>query len=362
MKVGIIGGGQLARMLAIAGYPLGLEFLILEPAEDACSAHLGEHLCADYDDEKALSELAEKVDVVTYEFENVPASAVKYLQDKVPVYPPPKALACARDRLNEKRLFRELGIGTAEFADIDSLESLKKAVKEIGLPAILKTRTLGYDGKGQQMLRAGTDLEVAWKNLKGAPAILESVVPFDREVSIIAVKSVSGETVFYPIAENVHTDGIIRLSTSMMNDPVQGVAEEHARKVLGALDYVGVLAIEFFQVGDQLLANEMAPRVHNSGHWSIEGSVCSQFENHMRAVIDFPLGSTKSVGYSVMVNLIGELPELSDVLAIPGAHLHLYGKSPRPGRKIGHITVCGETENNLKEILVQVDSLVHAGT
>ena len=358
MKVGIIGGGQLARMLAISGYPLGLDFVILEPAKDACSAHLGDHLCADYDDEEALAELAEKVDVVTYEFENVPASAVEFLNGKCPVYPPAQALACARDRLNEKNMFRELGIGTAEFADIDSLQSLEKAVKEIGLPAILKTRTLGYDGKGQQVLREDTDLETVWKDFNDVPAILEGFVPFDREVSIIAVKSVSGEMAFYPIAENHHEDGILRLSTSQADDPVQSLAEDYAQRVLEKLDYVGVLAIEFFQLGDQLLANEMAPRVHNSGHWSIEGSECSQFENHMRAVTDQPLGSTKNIGYPAMVNLIGELPDTEKILSIEGAHLHLYGKSARAGRKIGHITVRGVSEKNKQEILNKVQDQV----
>ena len=361
MKVGIIGGGQLARMLAIAGYPLGLDFVILEPSE-ACSTMLGDHINAAYDDEKALAELAEKVDVITYEFENVPASSVEFLKDKCPVYPPAQALVCARDRLNEKTMFRDLGIGTAEFETVDDLASLKTAVEKIGLPAILKTRTLGYDGKGQQMLREGADLEIAIDNLKGASAILESLVPFDREVSIIAVKSVSGEMAFYPIAENAHTDGIIRLSTSLANDPMQSVVEEYAGKVLEKLDYIGVIAIEFFQVGDRLLANEMAPRVHNSGHWSIEGSECSQFENHMRAVIDQPLGSTKNIGYPVMVNLIGELPEISKVLSIKGAHLHLYGKSPRPGRKIGHITVRGESKEEAQVILDQVQALMQKTT
>ncbi len=344
MKIGIIGGGQLARMLALAGYPLGLEFVILEPAEDACSAHLGEHFCAPYDDRQALEALAQKVDVVTYEFENIPASSVEFLQQQIPVYPPPKALACARDRLNEKTLFRELGIETAEFAEVDSYESLCQAVERIGRPSLLKTRTLGYDGKGQQMIWEETDLEAVWCNLNGVPAILEALVPFDREVSIIAAKRVSGEMVFYPVAKNIHEEGILRVSVSLADDPVQTLAEAYARKVLDALDYVGVLAIEFFQLGDRLLANEMAPRVHNSGHWSIEGSVCSQFENHMRAISDQPLGSTENIGYPAMINLIGTIPERSSVLAIPGVHLHLYGKSPRPGRKVGHITVCGKTE------------------
>lgn len=358
MKVGIIGGGQLARMLVFAGYPLGLDFVILEPVQDACSTHLGEHLCADYDDEAALAKLAEKVDVITYEFENVPASAVEFLDGKCPVYPPAQALACARDRLNEKTMFRKLGIGTAEFANVESLDDLKQAVATIGLPSLLKTRTMGYDGKGQQMLREGTDLEAVWRDFNGVPAILESLVPFDREVSIIAVKNVSGEMAFYPIAENHHEDGILRLSTSQVNDPVQSLAEDYARRVLERLDYVGVIAIELFQIGDQLLANEMAPRVHNSGHWSIEGSVCGQFENHMRAVTDLPLGSTENIGYPMMLNLIGDLPDSADVLSIPGAHLHLYGKSARPGRKVGHITICGETEDKKQQILDQVQAKV----
>ncbi|MFK8068930.1 MAG: 5-(carboxyamino)imidazole ribonucleotide synthase [Gammaproteobacteria bacterium] len=358
MKVGIIGGGQLARMLAISGYPLGLDFVVLEPGKGACSTQLAEHICADYDDEKALAELAEKVDVVTYEFENVPARAVEFLADKCPVYPPAQALACARDRLNEKTMFRGLDIGTAEFATVDSLEDLQKAVVKIGLPSILKTRTLGYDGKGQQMLKEGTDLAAVWKDFNDAPAILESLVPFDREVSIIAVKNVSGEMAFYPIAENLHREGILRLSTSQTNDPVQALAEDYARRVLEKLDYVGVLAIEFFQLGDQLLANEMAPRVHNSGHWSIEGSICSQFENHIRAVIDQPLGSTKNVGFPSMVNLIGDLPDSNKILSIAGAHLHLYGKSPRAGRKVGHITVRGEDEKNRQDLLQQVHAHV----
>ncbi len=354
MKVGIVGGGQLARMLAIAGYPLGLDFVILEPAEDACSSHLGEHLCANYDDETALAELAEKVDVITYEFENVPVSAIEFLDGKCPVYPPAQALACARDRLNEKTMFRELGIGTADFANIESLDDLKQAVVQIGLPALLKTRTMGYDGKGQQMLREDTDLDAVWKEFNGVPTILESLVLFDREISIIAVKNVSGEMAFYPISENHHEEGILRLSTSQVDDPVQSQAEDYARKVLEKLDYVGVIAIELFQVGDQLLANEMAPRVHNSGHWSIEGSVCGQFENHMRAVVDLPLGSTENLGYSTMINLIGDLPESMEVLSIPGVHLHLYGKSARPGRKVGHITVCEDSAEKTQKILDQV--------
>ncbi len=353
MKIGILGGGQLARMLALAGYPLGFEFVFLCPVPDACAAPLGEHLCADFDDKDALQHLAGKVDRVTYEFESVPAETVEYLNNKRPVYPPPQALAIARDRLLEKNLFNELGIDTAPFMPVDSLDDMQTAVAKIGLPAILKTRTLGYDGKGQQRLHDASELAAAWDGINGATAILEGFIPFEREVSIIAVRSVSGEMAFYPLSENTHEAGILRLSTSLVDDPMQGLAEDYAQRLLEHLDYVGVLAIEFFQLDGQLLVNEMAPRVHNSGHWSIEGAVTSQFENHLRAIAGLPLGSTALTGYSGMVNLIGELPDIDAVLSIPGSHLHLYGKTPRPGRKLGHITVCANNETKLERALAR---------
>ncbi len=355
MRVGVLGGGQLARMLALAGYPLGIEFVFLCPVSDACAAPLGEHLCAGFDDEVALQRLAGKVDRVTYEFESVPAGAVEYLSGKLPVYPPPQALATARDRLHEKNLFNELGIDTAPFMAVDNLSDLQQAVAKIGLPAILKTRTLGYDGKGQQRLHDASPLAAAWEGLNGAAAILEGFVPFEREVSIIAVRSLSGEVAFYPLSENVHEAGILRLSTSLPDDPMQGLAEDYAQRLLEHLEYVGVLAIEFFQLDGQLLVNEMAPRVHNSGHWTIEGAVTSQFENHLRAILDLPLGSTALTGYPGMVNLIGELPDIDAVLSIPGAHLHLYGKTPQPGRKLGHITVCADDNgDSLKRVLAMM--------
>lgn len=346
MRIGVLGGGQLARMLALAGYPLGLEFVFLCPVRDACAAPLGEHLCADFEDQAALRRLAAKVDRVTYEFESVPAATVEYLQDKVPVYPPPRALAIARDRLNEKTLCNQLGIETAPFMAVDSLADLQRAVAEIGLPAILKTRTLGYDGKGQQRLHETSDVAVAWQGNSGAAAILEGFVPFEREVSLIATRSTSGEMAFYPLSENQHEAGILRLSTSLVDDPMQGQAEDYARRLLEHLQYVGVLAIEFFQLDGRLLVNEMAPRVHNSGHWTIEGTVTSQFENHLRAILGLPLGSTALIGRPGMVNLIGELPDINTVLRMPEAHLHLYGKAPRPGRKLGHITVCSEDDGD----------------
>ncbi|BAO44562.1 5-(carboxyamino)imidazole ribonucleotide synthase [Thiolapillus brandeum] len=358
MKIGILGGGQLARMLALAGYPLGLDFVVLEPAPDACAAPLAGHIQAAYDDPAALEQLAELVDRVTYEFESVPASAVEQLGESLPVYPPANALATARDRHHEKTLFNELGIETAPFAEVHDLAGLKQGVAQLGLPAILKTRTLGYDGKGQQLIHPGDELEAAWQAVGQVPCILEGLVNFDREVSIIAVRSVSGEMAFYPLAENVHRDGILRLSTCLHEDSHQPLAEDYARRMLEHLGYVGVLAIEFFQVGEHLLANEMAPRVHNSGHWTIEGAHTSQFENHLRAVLDLPLGSTQPLGHAAMVNLIGDLPDTKALLGLENVHLHLYGKAPRPDRKIGHVTVREASVDELQARLSNIDNVL----
>jgi 5-(carboxyamino)imidazole ribonucleotide synthase len=349
MKIGILGGGQLARMLSLAGTPLGVDFVFLCQAHDACAAAVGEHLHARFDDKEALKQLASQVDVITYEFESVPAESVESLSSTLPVYPPPRALATARDRLHEKTLFNELGVKTAEFVNLTCFEDLQQAVAKIGLPAIIKTRTEGYDGKGQHFIRDESELDAAWEAMNGTPAIIEAFVPFDREVSIIAVRSVSGEMAFYPLTENEHREGILRKSTALVNDPMQGLAESYARCLLEHLDYVGVLAIEFFQVGDELLVNEMAPRVHNSGHWTIEGAETSQFENHIRAILDWPLGSTALLGHTVMLNLIGDLPDSKKILAQPHAHLHLYGKDERPGRKVGHITICAKDESTVNK-------------
>ena len=338
MIIGIIGGGQLARMMALAGIPLGMQFIFLDPAKDACAAPLGEHLCGDYDDEALLREMAEKADVVSYEFENVPASAIATLVPLIDVFPSEKALATARDRMSEKRLCNDLGIPTVPFAAIDTLEALQQAVQNIGLPAILKTRTLGYDGKGQALLRSEADLQGAWEQLGGVPLIYEGFANFQREISIISVRSRSGETRYYPLSENHHRDGILDTACSLPNDPKQAEAEALAKRILEQLDYVGVMALELFDTEAGLLVNEMAPRVHNSGHWSIEGAETCQFENHLRAVAGLPLGSTEAVGYAKMVNFIGRVPEASEVLSTQGAHLHDYSKEPRAGRKVGHVT------------------------
>jgi 5-(carboxyamino)imidazole ribonucleotide synthase len=339
--IGILGAGQLARMLALSGIPLGLRFVTLDPAPDACASAVSTHIVGDYGDREKLERFAGMVDVVTYEFENVPAESVGYLSERLPVYPSPEALALSRDRFTEKSLFVELGIPTPKFLAVDTLDGLKSAVREIGLPAVLKTRTLGYDGKGQSVIKSNGDAEAAWALAGGAPCILEAFVPFTREISVIAVRGRDGEKSFYPICENTHSGGILRHTVCRLNDPMQPVAEGLAGRLLERFDYVGVSALELFDVGGKLMANEMAPRVHNTGHWSIEGARTGQFENHVRAVAGLPLGVAEAVCHSAMVNFIGAMPEAADVLRVDGAHLHDYGKSARPGRKLGHATVCG---------------------
>ncbi len=347
MIVGIVGGGQLARMLALAGCPLGLKFIFLDPDPEACAAPLGQHLRGRYDDWALLARLAREVDVATYEFENVPEESIGVLSELVAVHPNANVLAVARDRLREKALFRELAVPTPRFAAVHTRADLERAVAKIGLPAVLKKRTLGYDGKGQAVLRSAGDFDAGWARLGGARSILERFVPFDREVSLIAVRGGNGEILFYPLAENTHRDGVLRFSVSRPGDPMQALAEDYARRLLDTLDYVGVFALELFQVGETLLANEMAPRVHNSGHWTIEGAETSQFENHLRAVLGWPLGPTTARGYAAMVNFIGVEPDAAQVLAIPGVHLHAYGKAARQGRKLGHATLRAENARAL---------------
>jgi len=357
MKVGILGAGQLARMIALAGYPLGLDFVFLDPSGDACANKLGEHLHGDYQDPRLLAQLAESADVVTYEFENVSADVAEFLTSHTRVHPSPKALAVAQDRLIEKNFFRSLEIPTPEFAPVDSLEDLEQAMASIGYPAILKSRRLGYDGKGQSMLKSEADLRPAWELLEGAPAIVEGFVPFDREVSVIAVRGVNGSMAFYPLSENLHRGGILRVARSCVGDAMQSQAEAYVSRLMDALGYVGVLALELFETGGRLIANEFAPRVHNSGHWTIEGAETSQFENHLRAILGLPLGSTAPVGKSAMVNFIGGLPEPQEVLALAQTHLHLYDKAPRKGRKVAHATVRAETSEQLSSLLQPLTAL-----
>jgi len=383
--VGILGGGQLGRMLALAGLPLGLRFRFLENQTDCPAAAVGEVIVGRYDDPAALERFARGIDVATYEFENVPAATARWLTEHVSVFPPERVLAIAQDRLSEKEFFRELGVATPDFIAIDDFDQLPAAAEQLGFPSILKTRRFGYDGKGQMTLRSSDDIQSAAERRQGdvllgrnrAPEslILESLIPFRRELSIIAARSRTGEDAFYPLTQNTHRNGILRESIAPapgLTPELQLLAESVAERVLDHTGYIGVLAIELFELADgTLLANEIAPRVHNSGHWTQDGAGCSQFENHLRAILGWPLGATGChhphkggtlTGgrgpHCAMLNILRELPDPKMVLGVPGAHLHLYGKSPRAGggggelRKIGHMNIIADDAQALDERLV----------
>ncbi|MHB1525817.1 MAG: 5-(carboxyamino)imidazole ribonucleotide synthase [Candidatus Dormibacteria bacterium] len=341
-RIGCLGGGQLGRMLALAGYPMGLTFTFLEPQPNSSAGQVARQLLGAYQDPALLAELSSRSDLVTFEFESVPEESARALLAACPVFPPPAALRAGQDRLEEKRLFGRLGIPAAEFAVVDSPEDLSSALASVGRPARLKARRLSYDGHGQAAVGGGDQAQAAFVRLGGVPSILERDVPFSRELSVIGVRSEAGETAFYPLIENHHQDSVLRLSLApapAAGPDLQAQAEAICRAVLDELEYQGVLTVELFQVGERLLANEIAPRVHNSGHWTLDGAATSQFENHLRAGLGWPLGSTRGQGVTAMVNLLGEAPDPALVLGIEGAHLHLYGKSPRPGRKLGHVNI-----------------------
>ncbi|WP_330948049.1 5-(carboxyamino)imidazole ribonucleotide synthase [Thermomonas sp. LB-4] len=358
--VGILGGGQLARMMALSGAPLGLRFLVLDTVADACAGQFAPMVVGDYTDQAALEEFAARVDVATFDFENVPAESAQWLTARVPVFPNPRALATAQDRLAEKTLFREQGIPVPPFAAIDTREQLQSAVAQIGTPCILKTRRLGYDGKGQFRIKAPGDVDAAWDALGAQAAkvglILEGFVAFQRELSVVAVRGRDGEFRAWPLTENWHVEGVLSasLAPAQVDDALRDTALSHARRLAEALDYVGVFALELFCRDGELLANEMAPRVHNSGHWTIEGSETSQFQNHLRAVLGMPLGDTRMVGHACMLNWLGEMPDPGPVLREPGGHWHDYGKAPREGRKVGHATLRAESPQALAEALRRV--------
>jgi len=361
--LGILGGGQLARMLALAAAPLGVNTLVVDSSADACAGQVAPLVTADWTDYAALETFADRVDVVTFDFENVPAETAHWLAQRVDVFPAPRALAVAQDRLAEKALFREFGLSTPDFMAIDTRADLDRALAAIGAPAILKTRRLGYDGKGQFRIRTLADADAAWAALGAQAAahglILEAFVPFDRELSVIAVRGRDGSFRTWPLTQNWHTDGVLSLSLAPAPDvgALQARATQLALTLAERLDYVGVFALELFVKGGELLGNEMAPRVHNSGHWTIEGALTSQFENHVRAVLGLPLGDTGARGLSAMFNWIGELPDAAPVLSAVDAHWHDYGKQPRPGRKVGHATVCAV---DAKQMVERLSGIAHA--
>lgn len=355
--VGILGGGQLARMLTLAGVPLGLRFRVLDGKSDVCAADVAPVMESAWDDRTRLGEFAERVDVATFDFENVPSDAARWLAGHTRVAPNPDALAVAQDRLAEKTTFEAIGLPTAAFRTVDTREELDRALQDIGVPAILKTRRMGYDGKGQFRLKSAADADAAWQALGGPAAeyglILEAFVPFEREVSVIAVRTREGGFRTWPLTQNWHVDGILSMSLAPAPES-DGLAEKafaHAKRLAEKLDYVGVFALELFVANGELLGNEMAPRVHNSGHWSMDGAITGQFENHVRAVVGLPLGDTGARGHSVMFNWIGELPDPAPFLATSDAHWHDYGKDPRPGRKVGHANVCAADAAAMRERL-----------
>jgi 5-(carboxyamino)imidazole ribonucleotide synthase len=344
MNVGVLGAGQLGRMLALAGHGLGMRFSFFDPNPESPVRDVGELTAADYSDSAALERFTEGLDVVTYEFESIPVAAVEAVAKLVPVFPSVQALKVSQDRVLEKRCFQHMSIRTAPSRDVASRGDLDRAAHEIGLPGVLKTRRLGYDGKGQVVIRDENGLADAWDRLGGVPLILEQFIEFDRELSLIGARSRAGEIVFYPMVENEHSDGILSRSVAPadVSETKVRAARDYVRRIMSSFDYVGVLALEMFESGDKLIANEIAPRVHNSGHWTIEGAETSQFENHIRAICGRELGGTAAVGHSVMLNVLGSAPDVARIESMPGAHVHMYGKSPAPRRKLGHVTVVGD--------------------
>jgi 5-(carboxyamino)imidazole ribonucleotide synthase len=348
-RVGIVGAGQLGRMLALAGYPLGVRCVFLDRSAASPAAQVAPILVGELEDPDQLAALAACSDVVTFDWENISGKALAPLEKLTRVRPPRAALEVSQDRLAEKALFSKLRIPVAPHAAVDSQEQLAVTVRKIGLPGILKTRRLGYDGKGQFVLRDPRDIDAAWSAIGGTGMIYEKFQDFSREVSIVGARSAAGQIVFYPLSANCHGGGILHYSIApFVNSALERTARIYLKKVMNALAYVGVLTIEFFVVKGRLIANEMAPRVHNSGHWTIEGCVTSQFENHLRAICDLPLGSTRALGHTAMINFLGNMPDRTRLLGLDGLAFHDYGKEPRPGRKLGHCTILKKrpTERN----------------
>lgn len=363
-RLGIVGGGQLGRMLALAAAPLGVECRFIDPSPDAGARVAADQLVAAYDDRDALAELAAWSDVITFEFENVPAEALAAVAGQAHFAPSPRSLEVSQDRLLEKQLFAELGLGVAPYVAIDSAAELAAAIDRFAGPAILKTRRLGYDGKGQVRIESSGQATRAWDAISAAPAIVEQMVEFRRELSVVVARDAGGRCVVYPPSENVHRDGILFSSSApaVLDERELAAATSSAIAIAERLDHVGVLTVELFDLGDALAINELAPRVHNSGHWTQNGCLTSQFENHVRAVVGLPLGDPRPVRQSVMINFVGGMPDPSELLAIPGTALHLYDKSARPGRKLAHANVVEleRDDSTFKERVQQVAELADA--
>jgi 5-(carboxyamino)imidazole ribonucleotide synthase len=360
----MLGGGQLARMLALAGAPLGMRFVQLAPPGEHAGEGLVETIQAPFEDERALRELASRSDVITFESENVPVQVVRTLGALARVEPSAEALAAASDRWAEKALFDRLGIPTAAWRRAASDAELEEAIAQVGLPIVLKTRRFGYDGRGQLVCRTPEDAAGAWSRLGGVDLLCEQWVPFDRELSIIVVRGRDGDLRWYPLAQNRHEQGILRASWAPAPDVPDGMAaraRDYSDRIVREFGYVGVLALEMFQHGDVLLANEMAPRVHNTGHWTIEGARTSQFENHLRAIAGWPIGDTTPYGSWIMLNLIGSIPPMHELLAIAGTHVHVYGKQPRPGRKLGHISTLVDSPAEAEQRTRELRRLIERG-
>lgn len=327
-------------MLALAGYPLGIHCVFLDRSANAPGAQVAPILTGELEDAAQLAALASCSDVLTFDWENISGCALAPLEKLTRIRPPRAALEASQDRLAEKALFSKLRIPVAAHAAVDGKEELIGAIRRLGFPGVLKTRRMGYDGKGQFTLRTPSHIDAAWEAMGGAGLIYEKFQEFSRELSIVGARSAAGRTVFYPLSANTHGGGILHYSIApFANRALESSARTYLKRVMNALDYVGVLTIEFFVVKGRLVANEMAPRVHNSGHWTIEGCVTSQFENHLRAICDLPLGSTRPLGHTAMINFLGKMPDRGRLLNIDGLAFHDYGKDPRPGRKLGHCTI-----------------------
>ncbi len=357
--VGVVGAGQLGRMLALAGYPLGLRFLFLDRSTASPGGQVAPTLVGELEDPALLRELASRSDVVTFDWENISGGALAPLEKITSIRPPRAALETSQDRLLEKALFTRLRIPVAAHAAVDTPQDLWRATRDLGLPGMLKTRRLGYDGKGQFVLRRPADLDAAWAAMGAAGLIYEAFQKFSREVSIIGARSAAGKIVYYPLTANTHVDGVLRYCIApFVDQALERIARRHLKRVLESLSYVGVLTLEFFVVKGRLVANEMAPRVHNSGHWTIEGCITSQFENHLRAIVGLPLGSTRSLGHSAMINFLGQMPGRERLLGIEGLAYHDYGKEPRPGRKLGHCTIVRPNSKDRDRVLGHTLKLV----